>query len=241
MTNKHPGTALITGGARRIGKEIAVSLAALGYTIALHCHRSAQDAEDVANQIKNSKGRCEIFPADLEDTVEAQAVIPNVLKRFHRLDLLVNNASIFEKSSLRSSNPEVFDHHMAVNLRAPYILMAEFARVCQNGHIINILDTNIMRHRITHAAYLISKKALAELSAMAAVEFAPHIRVNAVAPGLILPPEGENEGYLAARAEAVPLRRQGTPGHVAHAVRFLIENDYLTGQTIFVDGGEHLI
>ena len=142
MADKKP-VVLITGGAQRIGKHMALHLAARGFRIALHYRASADDAKKIAREIGRRKGICKIFPADLSDTRQTEDLIPAVLKAFSRLDFLINNASIFERSDLKNESIEMFDRHLAINLRAPYILISEFSRRCKSGQIINILDTNI--------------------------------------------------------------------------------------------------
>ena len=233
--------ALITGGAQRIGKSIALHLASRGFKIALHCNRSHAEAQKVAREIRRRKGICKIFSADLADTGEVQNLIPRVLQEFPRLDVLINNASIFERSNLKTGSVELLDRHWAINLRAPYVLIAEFFRRCKRGQVINLLDTHVVQNRVSHVAYLLSKKSLSDLTKLAAVELAPQIRVNGIAPELILPPIGKNNNYMERLAKSIPLGIKGDPDKITQAVDFLIENIYITGQIIFVDGGEHLI
>ncbi|MBI5415667.1 MAG: SDR family oxidoreductase [Candidatus Omnitrophica bacterium] len=241
-------TALVTGGAQRIGQAICYALARSGYKIALHYGHSAAEARQTAQHIRENGGVCAIFPCDLSDKRAVENLLGRVLKKFSRIDVLINNASVFEPSSLKKDEHDAMKRHFAVNFHAPYILMRSFARRAGEGSIINILDTHIVRDKTSHSAYLLSKKALAELTKMAAVEFAPGVRVNAVAPGLILPPaspEGgpanQNPGYLERLAKDVPLKRKGRVANVTDAVLFLLDNDYVTGQIIYADGGEHLI
>ena len=238
---KKTKVALITGGAKRIGKSIAVHLAARGFQIALHYHRSKADAENAAQEICKRKGVCKIFSADLADTKETQDLIPKVLKEFSRVDLVINNASIFERSPMKTSGFDVLERHFKINFFAPYILTVQFASRCRKGNVINILDTNVAKNKVTHTAYLLSKKTLAEMTKLAAIEFAPHIRVNAVAPGLILPPAGKSIDYLNQRAQSIPLKKKGNPTHIARAVEYLLGNDFVTGEILSVDGGEHLL
>jgi NAD(P)-dependent dehydrogenase (short-subunit alcohol dehydrogenase family) len=134
----------------------------------------------------------------------------------------------------------LLEKHWAVHVKAPWGLTAEFAKLVKNGAVVNFLDTKIAKNKTDFGAYLLSKKALAELTTMQAVRFAPRVRVNAVAPGLILAPEGRGPWYLKKQAAGIPLKRPGSIRNIIQAVRFLITNDYVTGQTIFVDGGEHL-
>lgn len=243
MTSKKSalGTALVTGAAKRIGKAVALHLASLGYDIALHYSSSQSEAKRTAEQIRQEGRDCELFCCDLADTYAVQHLIADACKAFPNLNLLINCASIFEKSTLKEDDVQALDRHYEINLRAPYILMGEFARRCKRGQIINFLDTHITQNKLTHVAYLLSKKALADLTQMAALELAPDIRVNGIAPGLILPPHGQKDRYLDRLAKSVPLKRKGSVKDITAAVQFLIENDFLTGQTIFADGGEHLI
>jgi len=233
-------TALITGGAQRIGREISIFLASLSYDIALCYNTSEKDAQDTAKAIRALDRKCELFKSDLSEEDNLYSLIPAVMKKFHDLHVLVNNASIFKRATIEKTDVELFDKHIGINLKAPFFLSKEFAKAVKRGSIINILDTRISSDRTTYAAYSLSKKALAEVTRMSALEFAPDIRVNAIAPGLILPPEGKSDEYLDRLAEKVPLKRKGNTKNVTEAIRFLLSNDYITGQIIFCDGGEHL-
>ena len=231
---------LITGGAKRIGETIALHLSSLGYAIALHHNHSHTDVQRLARKIKEQGGWCEIFKADLAKENETVPLIKNVLKKLPNLKVLINNASIFERSNLHTEDLKIFDRHMAINLKAPYILSIQFAKHCKSGQIINLLETNIVKNKLTHVAYLLSKKALASLTNLSAVEFAPNIRVNGVAPGFILPPVKRSNAYIKKLLDEIPLKHQGNPLDIAKAIQFLLEHEYLTGQIIFVDGGQHL-
>lgn len=239
MTNTKTA-ALVTGGAQRIGHGIVLALAEMGFDIALHYNHSRAQAAKIADEIRNMGVTCEIFPCDLANETETAKLITQVKKKFPRFNLLVNNASIFEKSTFDVKQLKLFQNHFNINLKAPFILSSEFKRICRRGQIINILDTDITKNKTTHVAYLLTKKTLADLTQMAALDFAPDIRVNGIAPGLILPPKGATEKYLEQRAQKVPLKRKGNVNYIAQSVKFLIQNDYLTGQFLFNDGGEHL-
>ena len=238
---KAQGAALVTGGAKRIGKAICLSLSSMGYKIALHYHKSGTEAKRVAKTIWQKGGICELFSCDLSDEHQTIALIPSVLKKFSRLNVLINNASIFEPTTIKSSELIWLDRHFAVNFKAPYVLTAQFARKCQKGHIINILDTHIVDNKTSHANYLLSKKALGELTKLSAVELGPYIRVNGVSPGLIFPPAQARTGYLEKRAKNIPLKKKGDVNQITRSIEFLLNNPYLTGQIIFNDGGEHLM
>lgn len=230
--------ALVTGGAKRIGRAICLALASAGYAVAVHYNRA--DPGEVLDEVRAMGVDSEGFRCDLGDGKSVEALVGRVTERFPALEVLVNNASIFERGAIVDTTPDLFDRHMDVNLRAPLLLTCGFARLCKKGSIVNIVDTRVARVGSAYAAYLLSKKGLAELTRMAARELAPHIRVNAVAPGLILPPPAETEEYIESLAVKVPLARTGSPQEVAAAVMTLLENEYVTGQVFYVDGGEHL-
>lgn len=234
-------TALVTGGAHRIGKAIALTLAGLGYHIALHYHGSKKDALKTAAQIRRTGTPCELFCTDLSNEHGAKELIPAILAKMPPLTLLINSASIFEPSELVSLDLDNWDRHFAIHLKAPYILTSTFAARCKRGQIINILDSHVTKNKTAYFAYLLSKKSLYELTKLSAVALAPQIRVNAIAPGLILPPTGKNSAYLNRLAKHVPLKRKGEVSQITQSVKFLIENNYLTGEVIFNDGGEHLL
>jgi len=234
------GAALITGGAKRIGRAIAHALARKGYDIALAYHSSAADAQQVAGEIRSTGRRCELFQCDLADTKALPAMVRSVFKALPGCNVLVNNASIFERGEFLATDEALFDRHFDTNFKAPFFLSQEFARSCKAGQIVNVLDANIVASTTSYFAYLLTKKALYDFTLLAAKALAPDIRVNGVCPGLILPPPGQDRAYLDRLALKVPLRRKGSPEAVAAAVVCLLESDYVTGQCIFVDGGQHL-
>lgn len=235
-------TALITGGAKRIGKAMAGHLAARGWSIVIHYNASKKPAAELAEMLQ-SKYREQIFftmKADLGHRSDVENLIPAILSRTETLDLLINNASVFKPSCLAQTTAQLYDTLLDVNLKAPFILMRDFALHCKSGHIVNLTDTRITQNKTDYAAYSLSKKALWELTKMAALEFAPHIRVNAIAPGVTLPPEGEDEDYLWKLAEKIPMQKPGGTEPILRSLDFILENNHLTGQLIFADGGENL-
>ena len=238
--SKPKGTALVTGGARRIGAAVARALAQDGYDVALHYFTSAEQAERVAGEIEALGRRCRLFRCDLNDHGETSALVPAVRERFPNLDVLVNNASIFERGTLRETGRDLFDRHFNINLKAPFFLIQAFAESCAGGQVINVLDTRVSRSDPHHAAYTLSKKMLHELTKMAARELGPAIRVNGISPGMILPPPGGVADELERRSAALPLKRIGDTDNLVAAVRFLLNNPFVTGESIYVDGGEHL-
>lgn len=240
MVSEDRGAALVTGGAVRIGRAIALALARAGYDIALHYHTSGSEAAEVGRQIEALGRRQRLFPCDLSDTRGARSLIAQVFEGLPRCNVLINNASIFQPVRLMETDERLFERHMNVNFKAPFFLTQEFARHCRSGQVINILDTRVAASDSSHFIYTLSKKALFEFTRMAARELAPGIRVNGVSPGLILPPAGKEAADLDHRAAAIPLQRKGALEDLVAAVLFLLENPFITGDCIFVDGGEHL-
>jgi len=230
----------VTGGARRIGRAIVLALADRGYDIALHYGSSAAAARETASQVEARGRGCRLFECDLARFDEVRRLIPAVVEKCPDLSVLVNNASVFEKGSLAETEPDLFDRQFAVNLKAPLFLSRDFARQSKAGCIVNLIDQRITRSDPAYLAYTLTKKALAALTEMAARELAPRIRVNGVCPGLILPPEGKDAAHLQRLAAGVPMKAVGSPERVAAAVVYLVESDYVTGQLLFVDGGEHI-
>lgn len=232
---------LITGSGTRIGRHMAEFLSSIGYDIAIHFHTSRKPARELATIIRSRQANCELFSCDLSDPSQASRLIRTVKKCFPRLCVLINNASVYKPSSLRKLKTADILSDFNVNLNAPLILTSEFAKMIHKGQIINILDSQIVRNKTSFATYLLMKKSLADLTKLAAVELAPGIRVNAIAPGIILPPVGKGPEYLSQLINRVPLQRNGSLQEITQSVEFLLKNDYLTGQIIFVDGGLNLI
>jgi pteridine reductase len=258
--------ALVTGAGRRLGRAVALALAERGYDVAVHFHRSREEADEVVRGVEARGRRGLAVAADLFAADAADRLMDAVEAAFPRLELVVNNASIFEPGSLLETTPTDFDQNLAIHLRTPFFLIqrlaarwvpAGFGRAAQGApagdptpapagppagqpQVINLLDTRVARDVVDHFAYTVSKKALHELTRLAARALAPHLRVNAVAPGVILPPPGATDAYLARRAATVPLGRVGAVEDVVRAVCYLLDNPFVTGETLYVDGGEHL-
>jgi pteridine reductase len=233
-------TAFITGAAKRIGKEIALSLAKSGYNIALHFNNSLNEAKILQSEIKNLNVKCEIFQCDFSKESEVLKLIKNAYEVFPYINTLINSASIFEKSTILQTKTSLFDDIFNVNFKAPFILSKEFALHSKKGNIINLLDTKINKNGNSYAAYTLSKKLLKDFTLMSAKEFAPEIRVNGIAPGFILPPDDANKGYINSNAINIPLNTTGNISYITDAVDFLLNNNYITGQIIYIDGGQHL-
>ena len=235
-------TALITGAAKRVGKAVALHLAQLGWNIAIHYNSSDFEARLLRDELINAypNQQFEVFKADLNVSEELEQLISQVNQKMAGLKILINNASVFEPSKLSETTTEFLDRQMNVNFKAPFILMRDFVNTIKTGIIVNFVDTRIVTNLSNFAAYSISKKALWEMTKMAALEFGPQIRVNAIAPGLTLPPDEKGEEYLWKLSEKIAMKRPGGLDPILKSLDFILYNDYLTGQLLFCDGGENL-
>ncbi len=238
-----PGIALITGAAQRIGKAMAEHLAARGWDIAIHYNLSAEKAAELAGQLsaKHPGQRFMTFQSDLLNDRQTEMLVPEVMEKMGKPTLLINNASLFDPNTLAATSTSFFDQQMTVNLKAPFILMREFMNRCGEGMIINMTDTRITGNQQGFAAYSLAKKSLWELTKMAAAAYGPAFRVNAIAPGLTLAPAGKGDEYLQNLAEKIPMKRPGGIRPILDALDYILKNDYLTGQLLFGDGGQHLV
>lgn len=229
--------ALVTGGATRLGRHFAEALAERGYDIALHVNRSRGEAEEVAQLIRQKGQACEILPCNfLEDSLEE--LISHAKQRFPGLNVLLNSASSYEPALITGTDMAMLEAQFRVNMFTPLLLTRHFSAVVDNGQVINIIDNKVAYHQYPYAAYLLSKKSLADMTRMAALEFSPRIRINGIAPGVVLPASQRSSDYIQWRLEGIPLKRQGSPTHLVQALYYLLDNDFVTGQVLFVDGGE---
>ncbi len=235
-------TALITGAGKRIGRALAIALAEEGVQIVAH-DRKALDEETsrVCSEVNECGARSWKVLADLERPEEFEGLVNRAFGAAGAVDILINNASIFTPGPLGDMTFADVTKQMMVNAWAPFVLSREFNKRVQRGTIVNLLDSRIAGHERSHTAYLLSKKMLAEMTTMCALEVAPRVRVNAIAPGAILPPAGKGPDYLEALAQKLPLRRHGSPQDVVDAALYLLGSDFVTGQVLYVDGGRHLL
>jgi len=231
--------ALVTGAARRIGRAIAMELASQGANIAVHYRNAEKEAENLCRELKKYNVECWLLQADFENREGYEKLIDAAYDKTGSLDILVNSASIFPQSTLQDVTWEDLTANILINAWAPFYISRSFAQKARAGVIINLLDARIGDLDLKHVAYLLSKQMLETFTRIMALEFAPHFRVNGVAPGLILPPPGEDDRYLEQLTHTIPLKHHGTAGQIADAVLFLIKNDFITGQVIFVDGGRN--
>ena len=232
---------LVTGGARRVGRSIARELAARGARVIIHYRSSHDDAHALAKEIVDGGGFAEARPADLTDLVTLQQLVRSIEVDVGYVDVLVNNAAEFFETPIATTSDEDWKRMMDVNLAAPFRLARRVSPMMLQrggGKIINLLDVHAERYLPDHLAYCVSKAGLTMLTKGLAVELAPTIQVNGVAPGAVLWPVESSEDEREAVRQAIPMQREGTPEDVARAVRFLIEDgDYITGQILSVDGG----
>lgn len=243
--NDDQRVALVTGAARRIGAAIAETLHSQGWRVAIHYRHSEQEALELAGCLTDKRDEsAAVFRADLDQVSACEELVPRVAKHFGRLDLLVNNASSFHPTPVGETTPEQWDGLMNSNLKAPFFLAQaaapSLAETC--GSIVNLADVHAERPMPGYPVYSVAKAGLVMLTRALAVELGPSVRVNAVAPGSILWPEGEHGDAVAKPEllEKTALKRQGAPADVAGAVAYLADADYVTGHVLVVDGGRSL-
>lgn len=232
---------LVTGGAQRLGRGVALNLARHGWGVVVHYRRSAGEAKAVAAEARKLAGQAAVVAADLEDDAERGTLIGEAMRAAGAaLSALVNCAAIFEHDTIDTLNEALLQRHMGVNALTPALLAREFTEALpegERGAVVNFLDFKLASPYPDHFSYTLSKYALAGATELLARALAPRVRVNAVAPGYVLPAPGQSEADWKRLHDDTPLARGPTPEDTAHAVRFLIENEAVTGQTVYVDGG----
>ncbi len=237
-------TALVTGAARRVGRVLALALARAGAAVVVHHRRSEQEAAATAAEIAQLGAPVALVKGDLADPDVAAGLIDGAARALAPVDILVNNASVFENAAFADTDCELWDENHAVNLRAPFLLSRAFARALpgdRRGDIVNLNDWRALRPGADHFAYTVSKVGLGGLTQSLAVALAPRIRVNELALGAVLPPEKASEAYGHELRRSIPLDRWPRPEEAADALLFLLTNSAVTGQTILIDGGRHLV
>lgn len=243
VSTKMPTTALVTGAAYRIGRTIALDLAAAGWTVALHCHRSFDEAKRLAEEITGRGGRAEVFRADLMCEEETSSLIATVVRTIGPLGCLINNASVFEPDDAASVTRASWDAHMESNLRAPFVLMQGFAHHLPDdaeGVIINLLDQRVWNLTPGFTSYTLSKAGLWTLTQTLALALAPRIRVNGIGPGPALPSPRQSSEEFLRQCDVLPLKHGTSPDEICVTVRFILSSPSMTGQMIALDGGQHL-
>ena len=239
----YPRAALVTGAARRIGRAIALDLAAQGWAVAVHHLRSDTEAAAVVADITANGGRAVALRADLAREDEVDGLVARARDAIGPLGCLVNNASTFEMDTVDSVSRESWDHHMEANLRAPLVLTQAFARSLPDGLggvVINMLDQRVWNLTPSFLSYTVSKSALWTLTRTLALALAPRIRVNGIGPGPALPSVHQTDAQFARQCAIMPLGRGTSPDEICRAVRFILEAKAMTGQMIALDGGQHL-
>ncbi|MFA6567874.1 MAG: SDR family oxidoreductase [Victivallales bacterium] len=230
-------TVLITGGAVRIGRAICTGFAGAGAKVIIHYNKSGKEAAALLKMLGGEKAGHRIVKCELSDLAAVRKLIPSMGK----IDILVNNASIYFPCPLSTEKLLDAKKQMDINFRAPLILMRKFMeQEIKEGCIINLVDQRIAKTSPNDGSYTLSKKALAEATCASALQWAPRIRVNGIAPGAVLPPRGMENSKMKIQISMTPMKKAPTPGEIAKTCIFLAESDSITGQIIFVDGGQHL-
>jgi len=236
--------ALVTGGAKRIGRGIALDLARHGWSVAVHYNGSAQDAERVVDLLKEGGATQAVaLQADLNDAAATSDLLPAAAAVLGPLDLLVNNASLFFDDTAREFDLDLWARHHAVNLRAPVMLAGAFAAQVPDqtdGMVVNLIDQRVWRPNPTFFSYTVSKAALWNATQTLAQALAPKVRVNAIGPGPVLRSIHQTDAEFAAECDATLLRRGTSPEEIARTIRFLLDAPAVTGQMLALDGGQHL-
>jgi NAD(P)-dependent dehydrogenase (short-subunit alcohol dehydrogenase family) len=237
-----PRCALVTGGARRIGRAIVRDLAAHGWDVAVHHHSAKDEARQLVGEIEAGGQRAIALAADLAQEAEAAGLLDRAAHALGPIALLVNNAAIFERDGPLSADAGSWQRHMAINLRAPLVLtqglMAQLPASFDQANVINLIDQRVLNLTPHYTSYTVSKAGLWALTRHLALALAPRVRVNAIGPGIVLPPP--DAGALDAMCQAMPLQRSGAVDEICASVRFILATPSLTGQMITLDGGQHL-
>jgi glucose 1-dehydrogenase len=236
--------ALVTGGAHRVGKALSLALAAAGANVYIHYNRSSAPAEETAAEAREMGVNAVTGAADLSDPRIASRVVADATATMGPISILINSASGFPKDRFQSANLEDWRATLDLTLAGPVFLTQAFAAELagdRDGAVVNITDVKTANPYREHFSYVVAKGGLDTFTRAAALALAPRIRVNAVALGVILPPPGENEEYVQRLATKVPMRRPGGTEPVVSATLALVENDFVTGEIIRVDGGGHLV
>jgi len=238
-----PRTALVTGGARRLGRAIALALAEAGFAVAVHGHDNPAAAQTTAGEIRARGRGAAVLAADLADEAAVRGLVAAATAALGPLGVLVNNASAFERDEWHDASRDSWDRHLEPNLRAPFVLMQEFARAlpaAAEGVVINMIDQRVWSLTPHFVSYTVSKAGLWTLTQTMALALAPRIRVNAIGPGPALPSSRQTEAEFARQCGQLPLRRGTGEAEVARAALAILALPSLTGQMLALDGGQHL-
>lgn len=247
------GCALVTGGARRLGRAMVEDLARNGWAVAIHCNGSTEDAEALAHALRAAGGRAEVVQADLMDEAASDALIPRAAEAMGGpLTLLVNNASIFEHDAMGAMTRRSWDRAVETNLRAPMVLSQAFAAQAPRAEIdadglpraraciVNMIDQRVLKPTPEFMSYGVAKAGLWAFTRMAAQGLAPHVRVNGIGPGPTMQGVRQSANHFNAQRAATPLERGASPRDMCDGLRYILSADGFTGQMLALDGGQHL-
>ena len=238
-----PKAALVTGGARRIGQALALALAGDGFAVAVHHRNSHAAAEDLVALIRNKGGAAVALAADLGDEAAVRTLLSRAEQALGPIGCLVNNAGVFVNDTVETATRASWELHLAVNLRAPFLLIQDFATrlpKSAGGVVVNLLDQRVWSLTPYFVSYTLSKAGLWTLTQTMALALAPRIRVNGIGPGPALPSPRQSAEEFARQCATMPLRRGTSPQEIATALRFILSAPAVTGQMIALDGGQHL-
>jgi len=231
-------TVLVTGGAVRLGRAMVLHLAGRGYNVALHYRKSKESAEQTADEARELGVRCKTYSADFTDFNAIASLMDRVITDFNSIELLINSAANFIQENLEETSNNKLLETININLIAPFVLMREFKKKVNSGLIINILDQRILKRISAFGTYSVSKSALAHLTELSAMEWGETVRVNGIAPGLILSPDGGSDEYLLHNAQQIPTKTHGKVSDVIRGLDYLIDSPFVNGEILFIDGGE---
>lgn len=231
---------LVTGAAKRIGREICLHFAQQGWDVVAHYHTSLDQAQQLQQEVENLGQKCWLIQADLSDESQVQSLIQNALDQSGSIDILVNNASTFTYDAIDTMDRKSWDYHLEPNLRAPIVLTQEFARLCQQGLVVNILDQRVLNLTPHYLSYSISKYALWGATQSLALALAPTIRINGIGPGPTLKNDRQTDQQFERQYKELPLENPISPQEIAETVNYFWKSPSVTGQIIAVDGGQHL-
>jgi NAD(P)-dependent dehydrogenase (short-subunit alcohol dehydrogenase family) len=243
MPDTYKNTVLITGAAKRIGKAIALGMAADGWRVVLHYGTSKKEAEALAQSINDRGGEAVTVQADLNDEMQASDLIPRAVEMTGPISCLINNASLFDEDSAETTTLESWNAHMQVNLRSPFVLTQSFMEQLPDGlegNVVNVVDQRVWNLTPHFLTYTLSKAGLWTLTQTLAMALAPNVRVNAIGPGPALPSARQTEEAFIKQWSSLPLRRNVTLEEIVDAVRFILDAPSMTGQMIALDGGQHM-
>lgn len=235
--------ALVTGGARRVGRALSTALGQAGASVVINYHRSAADAESLRKELGATGARATTFQADISQTEQIGALLQHVRAEFGRLDVVVNNASLFERVPILEITEAMWDRVLATNLKAPFFVAQQSALLMREnggGNIVNIADLSALQPWPSYAHHSVSKAGVVQLTRVLARALGPEIRVNAIAPGTVLPPADYDGTAGDGSADRRVVAPAGTPADVVRAMFYLLESNFVTGQVVVVDGGRTL-